>query len=211
MPVRAMGGLKEDLGRNAVHLCIDMQRLFSDEGVWPTRWLTRVLPNVIALAEHAPPRTIFTRFVPPRFAEDATGQWRLYYSKWPEALRNRLDPRLLELLPSLCRFVPPAATFDKPVYSAFASVELHQRLRRRSVDTLIVSGSETDVCVLSSVLGAVDLGYRVIVAGDAVCSSSDASHDALIGLFKSRFDVQIEIAKVEEILEAWPQINLTDA
>jgi nicotinamidase-related amidase len=96
-----MGGLKEDLGRNAVHLCIDMQRLFSDEGVWPTRWLTRVLPNVIALAEHAPPRTIFTRFVPPRFAEDATGQWRLYYSKWPEALRNHLDPRLLELLPSL--------------------------------------------------------------------------------------------------------------
>jgi nicotinamidase-related amidase len=61
------------------------------------------------------------------------------------------------------------------------------------------------------VLGAVDLGYRVIVAGDAVCSSSDASHDALIGLFKSRFDVQIEIAKVEEILEAWPQINLNGA
>jgi nicotinamidase-related amidase len=206
-----MGDLKKDLGRNAVHLCIDMQRLFSDEGVWPTPWMPRVLPNVLALVEHAAPRTVFTRFVPPRLAEDATGQWRLYYAKWPDALRGALDPQLLELLPSLSRFVPPAAIFDKPVYSAFAGVELHQRLRRRGIDTLIVSGSETDVCVLSSVLGAVDLGYRVIVAGDAVCSSSDASHDALIGLFKRRFDVQIEIAKVAEILEAWRPLNLTGA
>jgi nicotinamidase-related amidase len=61
------------------------------------------------------------------------------------------------------------------------------------------------------VLGAVDLGYRVIVAGDAVCSSSDASHDALIDLFKSRFDVQIEIARVEEILDAWRLIDFSGA
>jgi nicotinamidase-related amidase len=204
-----MGDLKENPGRNAVHLCIDMQRLFSDEGVWPTPWMPRVLPNVIALVEHAPPRTAFTRFVPPHKVEDASGRWRVYYAKWSNAVRDRLDPGLLELLPSLTRFVPPAAIFDKPVYSAFASVELHQRLRRRGVDTLIISGSETDVCVLSSVLGAVDLGYRVIVAGDAVCSSSDASHDALIDLFKSRFDVQIEIARVEEILDAWRLIDLS--
>jgi nicotinamidase-related amidase len=204
-----MGDLKEDPGRNAVHLCIDMQRLFSDEGVWPTPWMPRVLANVVALVEHAPPRTVFTRFVPPYKAEDASGRWRVYYAKWSNAVRDRLDPGLLELLPSLTRFVPPAAIFDKPVYSAFASVELHQRLRRRGVDTLIISGSETDVCVLSSVLGAVDLGYRVIVAGDAVCSSSDASHDALIDLFKSRFDVQIEIARVEEILDAWRLIDLS--
>ena len=32
----------------------------------------------------------------------------------------------------------------------------------------IVSGSETDVCVLATVLDAVDMGYRVIIARDAV-------------------------------------------
>jgi nicotinamidase-related amidase len=206
-----MGDLRGEPGRNAVHLCVDMQRLFSDEGLWPTPWMSRVLPNVVALVEQAPRRTVFTRFVPPHALEETSGRWRAYYGKWRDAVLDRLDPVLLELLVPLNRFVPPATIFDKPVYSAFASVDLHQRLRRRGVDTLIVSGSETDVCVLSSVLGAVDLGYRVIVAGDAVCSSSDASHDALIGLFKRRFDVQIEIAKVAEILEAWRPINLTGA
>ena len=29
-----------------VHLCVDMQRIFSAEGVWATPWMDRVLPVV---------------------------------------------------------------------------------------------------------------------------------------------------------------------
>ena len=76
-------------------------------------------------------------------------------------------------------------------------------LRLASIDTLIVSGSETDVCVLSTMLAAVDHGYRIVMARDAVCSSSDASHDAIINLFQRRFDVQVEVADVAEILDTW--------
>jgi PhnB protein len=39
-------------------------------------------------------------------------------------------------------------------------------MRRRS-DTLILTGAETDVCVLSTALGAIDHGYRVIIVEDA--------------------------------------------
>ena len=89
------------------------------------------------------------------------------------------------------------------VYSAFATGELHGFLGEHHVNTLIVTGSETDVCVLSSVLAAIDYGYRVVIASDAVCSSADASHDALLELYRRRFDVQIELATVEEILHGW--------
>jgi hypothetical protein len=34
-----MNGLKGELGPRAAHLCIDMQRLFSREGPWPTPWM----------------------------------------------------------------------------------------------------------------------------------------------------------------------------
>jgi nicotinamidase-related amidase len=46
------------------------------------------------------------------------------------------------------------------VFTRFAAVA---SLQERNADGLIVSGAETDVCVLSTVLDAVDLGYRVIV------------------------------------------------
>jgi nicotinamidase-related amidase len=34
-------------------------------------------------------------------------------------------------------------------------------------DAIVITGAETDVCVLAAVLGAVDFGYRVVVAEDA--------------------------------------------
>ena len=62
-----------------------------------------------------------------------------------------------------------------------------QLLRRRQTDALVISGAETDVCVLAAVLGAVDFGYRVVLATDALCSSSDATHDALLTLYREVF------------------------
>ena len=52
-------------------------------------------------------------------------------------------------------------------------------------------------------LGAVDRGYRVVLPVDAVCSSSDHSHDALLSLYGARFSEQIETAETREILRAW--------
>jgi nicotinamidase-related amidase len=70
-------------------------------------------------------------------------------------------------------------------------------------DGLIVTGSETDVCVLATVLGAVDLGYRVIPVRDEVCSSSDAGHDAMMQIYHRRYSEQIEVADAETILARW--------
>jgi hypothetical protein len=66
---------------------------------------------------------------------------------------------------------------DKTRYSPFLQSPFQAIIAGRRVDTLIVSGAETDVCVLATVLDAVDLGYRVVVAADTVCSSSGC-HDA---------------------------------
>ena len=198
-----MGALKGPIGRSARHLCIDMQLLFSRQGPWPAPWMERVLPIVLRLVERAPERTVFTRFITPSTAAQAGGTWRSYYRKWAEVTRQHLDPSMLELLPELRGFIPPATVIDKMVYSAFADSRLHAILLAANTDTLIVTGSETDVCVLSSVLSAVDLGYRVILARDAVCSSSDDAHDALLMLYRRRFEVQIELAEAQEILDAW--------
>jgi nicotinamidase-related amidase len=51
-------------------------------------------------------------------------------------------------------------------------------LRGLKADTLIVSGGETDICLLATVRGAVDRGYRVALATDALCSSSNETHEA---------------------------------
>ena len=126
-----MGELKVPLGPTAIHLCIDMQRLFAPGGPWPAPWTERVLPNVIHLVERAPSRTVFTRFIPPRSPDDVPGIWRAYYLKWQDVTLDRLDATLLDLMPALQTFMPPAEAFDRMQYSAFANGgQLHRLLRQ---------------------------------------------------------------------------------
>jgi nicotinamidase-related amidase len=191
------------LSRRTVHLCVDMQRLFSADGPWPTPWLGRTLPNIQQIAERHREQTIFTRFMPPMRAEDMPGQWRAYYRNWSEVTREHIDPCLLDLIPELAALAPPAFVLDKPVYSPFGGWRLPAMLRELQADTLVVTGAETDICVLATVLGAVDLGYRVIVVSDAICSSSDTGHEALLTLFRVRFSHQVVLAETEEVLSAW--------
>ncbi len=89
---------------------------------------------------------------------------------------------------------------DRQTYSAFGNGRLHQYLDQHEVDTLIMTGGETDVCVLASVLAAIDIGYRVILVEDALCSSADESHDAMLDLYTKRFSLQIEVASAANIL-----------
>ena len=122
------------------------------------------------------------------------------------ALLMRLDalpPGAIDLLPRLARFVPPAELLDKTVYSPWTEPGLEERLRARGVDTLVITGAETDICVLAAVLGAVDRGYRVVLPTDALCSSSDRTHDALMALYRERYGQQVETARMSEILSAW--------
>jgi len=58
-------------------------------------------------------------------------------------------------------------------------------------------------CVLAAVLDAVDDGYRVVLAVDALCRSSDRTHDVLMTLYRERLSEQIEVADAETILACW--------
>jgi nicotinamidase-related amidase len=192
-----------ELGRNCLHLCVDMQRLFAEQTDWHTPWMGRVTPVVQRLAEHRPERTIFTRFIPSRRPGEGQGTWKRYYERWSSMTIEKLGEPSIELVPELAAFVPPAEVIDKRVYSPWMEDRLQRRLEERGIDTLIVTGGETDVCVLATVLGAIDRGFRVVVATDGLCSSSDQTHDALLTLYHNRFGQQVETATSEQILANW--------
>jgi hypothetical protein len=58
-------------------------------------------------------RTVFTRSVPPERPEDAVGAWRRYYAHWRDMTGERLDSRLIQLVPPLAALAPPAIVIDK--------------------------------------------------------------------------------------------------
>ena len=190
-------------GDSAVHICVDMQRMFSEGTEWKMPWLARVLPNVVTLTASHPDRTIFTRFIPARRPGDGMGMWKHYYKRWASMTIGQLGPEMFDLVPDLARFVPPARTFDKHVYSPWTGTDLHLQLRNAGISTVIVTGGETDVCVLATMLGAIDWGFRVILVTDALCSSADETHDAMMNVYLNRFGEQVECVTTATLLETW--------
>ncbi|MBR0829909.1 cysteine hydrolase [Bradyrhizobium manausense] len=188
---------------DAVHLCIDMQNIFAPGGLWQTPWMEKVLPAIVSIASRYRERTIFSRFITPEQPEDRPGQWQNYFRRWRCATRAQLWSTDLDLVPVLARFVPPARIIDKPAYSAFTGSGLRGLLVDKNVRTIVITGAETDVCVLSTVLSAVDLGFRVVVVEDALCSSSDVGHDALMTMYRTRFHGQIDLVTAEELQQYW--------
>ncbi|MER9405279.1 cysteine hydrolase [Mesorhizobium caraganae] len=203
----AQGLIHGPIGDNGLHLCVDMQRLFAPGGPWPVPWAEKVAPAIEVLVARHARRTLFTRFIPADRPGEAPGMWANYYRRWTEVTLSNIDPHLIDLMPQLARFVPPATVVDKHVYSPWTEGRLDALLSGSDVRALVITGGETDVCVLATVLGAIDRGFRVILVTDAICSSADQTHDALMEVYHSRFSEQIEAASMAEVLECWPQLT----
>lgn len=191
------------LDGGAVHVAIDMQRLFGGDTEWASPKVRAIAPAIARIARHAPRRTIFTRFLTPRRAEQARGQWKIYYRRWASVLAGNLKPGMFGLLPELQSLAPPALVIDKYGHSGFAAPEFQAALDRLKATAIVFTGVETDVCVLATLLTAMDRGYRSIVVADAVASSSDDGHEACLRAIFPRFDQQLEVIGTDTLLESW--------
>jgi len=72
---------------------------------------------------------------------------------------------------------PGEAVLWKSRSSAFAGTGLDAQLRQAGIDRLVVIGAVAAFCVTSTVRAASDLGFQVILPGDALLAFDIPAHD----------------------------------
>ena len=77
-------------------------------------------------------------------------------------------------------------------------------LRERGIDTLIVCGVTTEVCVHTTVREANDRGYRCIVAGDCCASYFPEFHAAGLAMIKAQGGIFGWVSDSRRVLAALP-------
>ena len=94
----------------------------------------------------------------------------------------------------------------KTRFSAFirGSSDLEDRLRAAGIDTLVMTGIATDVCVESTTRDAHMLNFRTMVASDATATRSDEAHNASLSAMFNHF---ADIFTSDEIIELLPNAN----
>ncbi|RYE75656.1 MAG: cysteine hydrolase [Hyphomicrobiales bacterium] len=81
-----------------------------------------------------------------------------------------------DIVPALAP-LPGEPVLDKPGKGAFYQTDLDLMLRNRGIETLLVCGVTTEVCVHTTVREANDRGYRCLVLGDACASYFPEFHE----------------------------------
>lgn len=81
---------------------------------------------------------------------------------------------------------PGEPVIDKPGKGAFHATDLLTLLLNRAIDTLIVCGVTTEVCVHTTVREANDRGFRCLVPGDACASYFPEFHDYGLRMIKAQ-------------------------
>jgi 23S rRNA (adenine2503-C2)-methyltransferase len=91
--------------------------------------------------------------------------------------------------------------FRKCRYSAFTNPELLEKLRALGVDSLVVAGLKTNLCVESTVREAFDRGFMCIAAGDAMAARTRELHLASLASMADGF------AMVRDTFEILPHFE----
>ncbi len=87
---------------------------------------------------------------------------------------------------------------EKRWYSGFIDTELPLVLTELSVDTLIILGVSTDICVQNNVGHAYFSGYKTIVLSDCTASIDESAHELALKYMKNIYGA--EIASSDEVL-----------
>jgi ureidoacrylate peracid hydrolase len=85
--------------------------------------------------------------------------------------------------------LPGDLKVQKRRYGAFVpgSSDLHAILQARGIDTIIVTGTATNVCCESTARDAMMMDYKVLFVSDGNATHTDAEHNATLGAMLNCF------------------------
>jgi nicotinamidase-related amidase len=220
MPVRTIAAepapLTVDTARAAL-VIIDMQRDFLEPGGFGaalgndvSRLKAAVAPcrAVLAAARKAGVLVIHTREghrpdltdAPPHKVERGDPALRIGAPGPMGRILVRGEPGH-DIIPELYP-VAGEPVIDKPGKGAFYQTDLELMLKNRGIDTLLVCGVTTEVCVNTTVREANDRGFRCLVLSDCCASYFPEFHDVGLKMIKAQGGIFGSVATSAPVIAA---------
>jgi ureidoacrylate peracid hydrolase len=89
--------------------------------------------------------------------------------------------------------------------SAFHDTEIGVWLRSIRVDTLIICGIDTSICVETSLRDAFNIGYDIVLVSDATASSNTKHYESTLENVRDYYGIVLELKELFQQLEPYLQ------
>ena len=93
---------------------------------------------------------------------------------------------------------------DKPGKGAFFATDLDFMLRNRGIESLVVTGVTTEVCVNTTVREANDRGFECVLVEDCCAATDAGNHAAAIKMVKMQGGVFGAVSNSSALIEQLP-------
>jgi ureidoacrylate peracid hydrolase len=186
---------RPDPARTA-HLIVDLQNGFMEQGatveIPEAREIVTNVNRISAAVRGAGGLNIFIRYL----IDDTTLiNWSSWFTDFATPARReameatfRKGCHGFELWPGL-EVKAADLIVDKTRFGAFVpgSSDLREMLMARGIDTLIITGTATNVCCESTARDAMQMNYKVIFIADGNATNTDAEHNATLNNMAALF------------------------
>jgi ureidoacrylate peracid hydrolase len=178
------------------HVVVDLQNGFMAPGaVAEIPTAREIVPNVNRISAALRAAGGLVVYVKNTFDDVAINTWSTYFQHFCTPARRA---RMIEafspgafghaLWPGL-DVLPQDLLVPKRRFGAFApgASELHNLLQARGIDTLVVTGTATQVCCESTARDAMMLNYKVFFISDGNATFTDEEHNATLSAMAHTF------------------------
>ena len=199
---------------------VDMQNAFMLPGVAHALcpMAENIVPNINRLAQVVRATGGTVVWIKTTFKDDALKNWSTYFEMvTPQQGAKRIealaaDSKGHELWPTL-DVRPDDLIVEKNRFSAFiqGSSNLAEVLRDRGLDTILVTGTVTNVCCESTARDAMMLNFKTIMVTDGNAAVTDDDHNASLAAFYLTFGDIMSTELLVACLERNARKNLAAA
>jgi ureidoacrylate peracid hydrolase len=192
-------------------IVVDLQNAFmvEDVAVAYVPVAVEIVPNVNRLAATVRRTGGKVFWIKQTVDEASSVAWSEWLNMMTPSVRESLVRNLApgsrgHAIYSTLEMKPEDEVVQKYCFSAFVqgSSDLPQRLRSQAYDTVLITGTVTNVCCESSARDAMMLNFKTIMVSDANAARTDAEHNATLGAFYAIFGDVMDTAFLIERLEA---------
>jgi ureidoacrylate peracid hydrolase len=188
------------------HIVIDLQNGFMAPGQPAEVPMARdIVPNVnriSAALREAGGHVVYVQNTIDATARQAWSNWFTYMSG--EKRAEQINAAFTDgshghsLWPGL-EVLPSDLKVNKSRFGAFVpgSSNLHAVLQKRDIDTVIITGTATNVCCESTARDAMMMNYKVIFVSDGTATYNDEEHNATLGIMVAMF---ADVMSTDEVL-----------
>lgn len=168
------------------HLVIDMQTGFMTPGapaeIAPA---AEIIPNINRISAACRKAGALNVFIQNSISEESKESWSNWFDAfWTADKRKGMYSTFMVGQPGHALHPdidvePDDMRINKFRFGAFVdgSSDLHERLRARGIDTVVITGCATNICCESTARDAMMMNYKVLFVSDGTATHTDFEHN----------------------------------